>query len=125
MYLPDKKGKFGEFGGRFVPETLIPALEELEKGYREITRSKEFQKKLNYYLSEYAGRPTPLYFARNFSDYVGCKVYLKREDLAFTGAHKINNTLGQVLLAKELGKKRRRGRKGNSWGDEDTITMGS
>ena len=106
MYLPDKKGKFGEFGGKFAPETLIPPLEELERGYKEITKSKKFQKELNYYLSEYAGRPTPLYFARNFSDYVGCKVYLKREDLAFTGAHKINNTIGQVLLAKMMGKKR-------------------
>ncbi|MCD6407800.1 tryptophan synthase subunit beta [bacterium] len=106
MYLPDKKGKFGEFGGKFAPETLIPPLEELERGYKEIAKSKEFQKELDYYLSEYAGRPTPLYFAKNFSDYVGCKVYLKREDLAFTGAHKINNTIGQVLLAKMMGKKR-------------------
>jgi len=93
MYLPDKKGKFGEFGGRFAPETLIPPLENLEKEYKQL-------------LSDYAGRPTPLYFAKNLSEFLGFKVYLKREDLAHTGAHKINNTLGQVLLAKKTGKKR-------------------
>lgn len=104
--LPDRKGKFGIFGGRFAPETLIGVLEELEKGYRKISKTKEFKEKLNYLLREYAGRPTPLYFAENLSKYLGFKVYLKREDLAFTGAHKINNTIGQVLLAKMMGKKR-------------------
>ncbi|MCM8772016.1 MAG: tryptophan synthase subunit beta [Candidatus Omnitrophica bacterium] len=104
--FPDKKGKFGIFGGRFVPETLIAPLEELEKGYKEIVKTKEFKEKLNNLLKEYAGRPTPLYFAENLSKYLGFKVYLKREDLAFTGAHKINNTIGQVLLAKMMGKKR-------------------
>jgi len=106
MYLPDKKGKFGEFGGRFAPETLIPPLENLEKEYKEIYRNKEFRKELSQLLSDYAGRPTPLYFAENLSKFLGFKIYLKREDLAHTGAHKINNTLGQVLLAKKTGKKR-------------------
>lgn len=104
--LPDKKGYFADFGGKFVPETLIYALEELENAYREIGKSEEFKKELNYLLSHYAGRPTPLYYARNLSRYLGFKVYLKREDLAHTGAHKINNTLGQVLLAKKMGKTR-------------------
>ena len=106
MYLPDKKGKFGEFGGRFAPETLIPPLENLEKEYKEIYKDKKFQVELSHLLSDYAGRPTPLYFAENLSKFLGFKIYLKREDLAHTGAHKINNTLGQVLLAKKTGKKR-------------------
>jgi len=106
MYLPDKKGKFGEFGGRFAPETLIPPLENLEKEYKNLYRDKKFQNELSQLLSDYAGRPTPLYFAKNLSEFLGFKVYLKREDLAHTGAHKINNTLGQVLLAKKTGKKR-------------------
>ncbi|MCM8762252.1 MAG: tryptophan synthase subunit beta [Candidatus Omnitrophica bacterium] len=106
MKLPDRYGKYGVFGGRFAPETLIPALEELERGYKSISKDKSFREELSYLLSEYAGRPTPLYLAENFSKVIGCKVYLKREDLAFTGAHKINNTLGQVLLAKKMGKKR-------------------
>ncbi|MDP8233234.1 MAG: tryptophan synthase subunit beta [Candidatus Saelkia tenebricola] len=105
MY-PDKKGYFLNFGGKFVPETLIVAINELETSYAYFKKSKEFRNKLNYYLKEYAGRPTPLYFAENFSKYLGFKIYLKREDLAHTGAHKINNTLGQVLMAKMMGKKR-------------------
>lgn len=104
--LPNKKGKFGIFGGKFAPETLIEPLEQLEKAYKKISKTKEFKEKLNYLLKDYAGRPTPLYYAENFSKFLGFKVYLKREDLAFTGAHKINNTLGQVLLAKMMGKKR-------------------
>ncbi|MCM8832622.1 MAG: tryptophan synthase subunit beta [Candidatus Omnitrophica bacterium] len=104
--LPDRKGKFGIFGGKFAPETLIEPLEQLEIAYKKISKTKEFKEKLNYLLKEYAGRPTPLYFAENFSKFLGFKVYLKREDLAFTGAHKINNTLGQVLLAKMMGKTR-------------------
>jgi len=104
--FPDNKGYFSGFGGKFVPETLISALDELEKAYNHIARSKEFNKELNYLLSHYAGRPTPLYFANNLSQYLGFKIYLKREDLAHTGAHKINNTLGQVLLAKKMGKTR-------------------
>jgi len=105
--LPDKRGHFGEFGGRFVPETLMPALQELEEVYRQAKRDREFQRELDFYLSRYAGRPTPLYFAKRLTDYLGgAKVYLKREDLAHTGSHKINNTLGQVLLAKKMGKER-------------------
>ena len=107
MKLPDKNGRFGEFGGRFVPETVIPALLELEKAYLSAKKDKKFQKELNYYLREYAGRPSPLYFAERLTKTIGgAKIYLKREDLLHTGAHKINNTLGQVLLARKMGKKR-------------------
>jgi len=105
--LPDKTGHFGSFGGRFVPETLIYALDELEKEYFAAKKDKRFHKELFGYLSEYAGRPTPLYLAKNLSKYIGInKIYLKREDLLHTGAHKINNTLGQAILAKKMGKKR-------------------
>ncbi len=105
--IPDKTGHFGCFGGRFVPETLIYALDELEKEYLLAKKDKIFRRELAGYLSEYAGRPTPLYLAHNLSRYVGIKkIYLKREDLLHTGAHKINNTLGQVILAKRMGKKR-------------------
>lgn len=105
--LPDKKGYFGKYGGRFVPETLIPALIELERAYDKSRKDRAFQKELSYLQRTYTGRPTPLYFARRFSEYLGgAKVYLKREDLAHTGAHKINNALGQALLAREMGKKR-------------------
>lgn len=105
--LPDRRGYFGEFGGRFVPETLMFALEELEKEYNKAKKDKKFQGELNYYLQEYAGRPTPLYFARNLTKFLrGAKVYLKREDLLHTGAHKINNTLGQALLTLRMKKKR-------------------
>ncbi len=105
--LPDKTGHFNGFGGRFVPETLIYALDELEKEYKKARRDKKFIQEFNYYLKEYAGRPTPLYLAANLSKYLGInKVYLKREDLLHTGAHKINNTLGQVLLALRMKKTR-------------------
>jgi tryptophan synthase beta chain len=105
--LPDKNGYFGIFGGKYVPETLMPALAELEAIYRQVKNSAAFKKELAYYLTEYAGRPTPLYFARNLTSlYGGAKIYLKREDLAHTGAHKINNTIGQALLAVRMGKKR-------------------
>ncbi len=105
--LPDLNGYFGEFGGRFVPETLMKALIELAHAYREIKRDREFKKEIVYYLREYAGKPTPLYFAKNLSALArGARIYLKREDLLHTGAHKINNTIGQVLLAKKMGKKR-------------------
>ncbi len=101
------KGKFGRFGGRFVPETLIPALEELEKAYPKFRKDRKFKQELDYYLKEYAGRPTPLYFASNLTKAVGgAKIYLKREDLLHGGAHKINNTIGQALLAKKMGKER-------------------
>ena len=98
--------KFGPFGGTFVPETLMSALEELEESYLKLKDSKPFKDELNDLLKNYAGRPTPLYFAKNLSRKYGCKIYLKREDLLHTGAHKINNTLGQGLLAKHMGKTR-------------------
>jgi len=102
-----KNGKFGEFGGRFIPETLVPAVEELEQAYLKFKDDKDFRQELDYYLREYAGRPTPLYLAKNLSEFVGgAKIYLKREDLLHGGAHKINNTLGQGLLAKRMKKKR-------------------
>jgi len=102
-----KGGRFGEFGGRYIPETLVPAVEELEAAYLKFKNDKEFNKELDYYLREYAGRPTPLYFAKNLTEKIGgAKIYLKREDLLHGGAHKINNTLGQALLAKKMKKKR-------------------
>ncbi len=101
------KGKFGKFGGRFVPETLIPALEELERVYLKFRNDRKFKQELEYYRKEYAGRPTPLYFARNLTKAVGgARIYLKREDLLHGSAHKMNNTLGQALLAKKMGKER-------------------
>lgn len=103
---PDKNGYYGEFGGAFVPEMLYPNVEELQHNYIEIIESEEFKKELNDLLKDYVGRATPLYFAKNLSEKYGTNVYLKREDLNHTGAHKINNALGQVLLAKKLGKKR-------------------
>ena len=102
------KGKFGPYGGQFVPETLMPALFELERKYTELMGDLQFQAQLTHLLRSYAGRPTPLHFARRLSKQLGrgIRVYLKREDLAHTGAHKINNTLGQGLLAQAMGKKR-------------------
>jgi tryptophan synthase beta chain len=100
-------GKFGKYGGRFVPEVLMAAISELEDAYAQAKQDPNFNKALAYYLSEYAGRPTPLYYAENLTRKLGgAKIYLKREDLAHGGAHKINNTLGQALLAKRMGKKR-------------------
>jgi tryptophan synthase beta chain len=100
-------GKYGKYGGRFVPETLMAAINELEEAYKQAKEDSGFKKELEYYLSEYAGRPTPLYYAENLTKRIGgAKIYLKREDLAHGGAHKINNTLGQALLAKRMGKKR-------------------
>ena len=104
--LPDARGRFGPYGGRFVPETLMAALEELERAYLEAKSDPAFGAELEMYLRDYAGRPTPLYLAKRLSEKIGAKVYLKREDLCHTGAHKINNTLGQLLLAKRMGKKR-------------------
>ncbi|NNM36442.1 MAG: tryptophan synthase subunit beta [Nitrosopumilus sp.] len=102
-----KNGKFGEFGGKYIPETLVPAIEELEENYLKFKNNKKFKKELDYYLKIYAGRPTPLYYAKNLSEKIGgAKIYLKREDLLHGGAHKINNTLGQALLAKKMNKKR-------------------
>ncbi len=105
--LPDEKGRFGRFGGQFVPETLMSALEELEEAYRAAQADEDFEAELQSLGRDYAGRPTPLYFAENLTrELGGARVYLKREDLAHTGAHKINNALGQGLLAKRMGKQR-------------------
>lgn len=105
--LLDEHGHFGEFGGQFVPETLMTALAELEKAYDQYKNDPDFLKELDYYLKEYAGRPTPLYFAERLTvHFGGAKIYLKREDLCHTGAHKINNTIGQILLARRMGKSR-------------------
>jgi tryptophan synthase beta chain len=105
--LPDKHGHFGQFGGRFVPETLMPALLDLEEAYGRIRRDPDFKKELAGLLKDYVGRPSPLYFARHLTEVLGGpKIYLKREDLNHTGAHKINNTMGQGLLAQRMGKKR-------------------
>jgi len=101
------KGKYGKYGGRYVPETLIATLDELEAAYLELRKDTSFQRQLTDHLRHYVGRPTPLYYAANLSRRSGgAKIYLKREDLAHGGAHKINNTVGQALLAKRLGKKR-------------------
>jgi tryptophan synthase beta chain len=107
LNLPDERGYFDGFGGKFVPETLMYALEQLEKEYKKAKNDPEFQRKLDYYLREYVGRPTPLTYAERLTKYVGgAKIYLKREDLNHTGAHKINNTVGQALLTLRMGKKR-------------------
>jgi tryptophan synthase beta chain len=104
--LPDAGGHFGKFGGIFVPETLMTPLIEVADEYEKARKDKEFQQELSYYLREYAGRPTPLTFCRRMSETFGAKIYLKREDLAHTGSHKINNCLGQGLLAKRMGRKK-------------------
>jgi len=107
MKMPDKKGHFGQFGGRYVPETLMPALLELEQAYAHYSRDREFRQEYEYYLRQYVGRPNPLYFAEKLTRKLGgARIYLKREDLNHTGAHKVNNTIGQGLLAKRMGKKR-------------------
>lgn len=105
--LPDRRGHFGMFGGRYVAETLMPALIELERAYRRIAKDALFRRELRHYLHEYAGRETPLYFAARLTEKLGgAKIYLKREDLCHTGSHKINNALGQALLARHMGKER-------------------
>ena len=105
--VPDRRGHFGPFGGRYVAETLMPAIMELERAYAAARRDRAFQKEFRRYLREYAGRETPLYFAERLTrELGGAKIYLKREDLCHTGAHKINNTIGQILLARRMGKKR-------------------
>ena len=105
--FPNSRGYFGLYGGRYVPETLVAALDELEAAYQEAKVDPSFQRELDGLLADYVGRPTPLYFARNLSNSChGAKIYLKREDLAHSGAHKINNTLGQALLARRMGKQR-------------------
>ncbi|PLX96806.1 MAG: tryptophan synthase subunit beta [Desulfuromonas sp.] len=108
MYdYPDSKGHFGAFGGRYVAETLMPALLELETAYKEALADPSFMQQVDYYLKHYVGRPSPLYFAERITaELGGAKIYLKREDLNHTGAHKVNNTVGQILLAKRMGKKK-------------------
>src|SRR5205809_2299300 len=107
METVTQKGRFGKYGGRYVPETLIPALDELEQQYDRCRQDHLFQEELAYYLRRYCGRPTPLYLAARLTERLGgARIYLKREDLAHTGAHKINNALGQGLLVKRMGKKR-------------------
>ena len=104
---PDERGHFGEYGGRYVAETLMPALLELEQVYADASRDPEFQREFKYYLKHYVGRPSPLYFAERLTrELGGAKIYLKREDLNHTGAHKVNNTVGQILLARRMGKKK-------------------
>ena len=105
--MPDARGHFGPYGGRFVPETLMHPLQELEKEYRRAQKDPEFKREFEYYLREFCGRPTPLYFAERLTKELGgAKIYLKREDLLHTGAHKINNAIGQILLARRMGKTR-------------------
>ena len=107
MRAPDPQGHFGVYGGRYVPETLMPALQQLEQAYLVAKKDRRFRAELDYYLREYAGRPTPLYFASQLTKRLrGAQIYLKREDLCHTGAHKINNTIGQALLARRMGKQR-------------------
>ncbi|RJQ25306.1 MAG: pyridoxal-phosphate dependent enzyme, partial [Peptococcaceae bacterium] len=105
--LPDRRGYFGPYGGRYVPETLMPALEELTEAYERVRDDADFQRELDYYLRHYVGRPSPLYFAEGLTRHCGgAAIYLKREDLNHTGAHKINNTVGQMLLARRMDKRR-------------------
>jgi tryptophan synthase beta chain len=105
--MPDARGHFGRFGGQFVPETLMPALEELTAAYEQARRDASFDEEFQYYLKQYVGRPSPLYFAERLTRHLGgARIYLKREDLNHTGAHKINNTIGQALLARRMGKQR-------------------
>lgn len=105
--FPDEHGRYGPYGGKFVPETLMPALDEVEEAYRAMQQDPAFQEELLRYQQTFIGRPTPLYLAERLSKHLGGpRIYLKREDLAHTGAHKINNALGQALLAKRMGKTR-------------------
>lgn len=106
LVYPNEKGYYGRYGGRFVPETLIPALDKIEQAYRQLSIDPEFQEELDYYLKNYVGRESPLYLCERLSRDLGARIYLKREDLNHTGSHKINNTLGQALLAKRMGKER-------------------
>ena len=105
-YQVDEKGFYGDFGGAYIPEMLYPNVEELRKNYIQISSSEEFQKEFDYLLKAYVGRPTPLYYAERLSEKYETKIYLKREDLCHTGAHNVNNTIGQILMAKRLGKNR-------------------
>jgi tryptophan synthase beta chain len=104
---PDERGHFGNFGGRFVAETLMPLILDLEKAYAAAKADPAFQAEMNGYLKDYVGRPSPLYFAERLTDHLGgAKIYLKREELNHTGSHKVNNVLGQIMVARRMGKKR-------------------
>ena len=105
-YFADEKGFYGEFGGAYVPEILYKCVHDLQEAYLPIIESEEFKAEYHALLKDYVGRPSPLYYAKRMSEKYGCQLYLKREDLNHTGAHKINNTIGQILLAKKMGKKR-------------------
>ena len=105
-YFVDERGFYGEFGGAYVPEILYKCVHDLQEAYLPIIESEEFKKAFHALLKDYVGRPSPLYFAKRMSERYGCQLYLKREDLNHTGAHKINNTIGQILLAKQMGKTR-------------------
>ena len=102
-YQADERGYYGEFGGAFIPEMLYPNTEELRQNYLRIMEEPEFQEEFRHLLRDYVGRPTPLYFAKRLSEKFKARIYLKREDLCHTGAHKVNNTIGQILMAKTLG----------------------
>jgi tryptophan synthase beta chain len=122
--FPDKRGRFGQFGGRYVAETLMPALAELELEYHAARRDPAFRAELERYSREYVGRPTPLHFAANLTAKLGgAKIYLKREDVCHTGAHKVNNTLGQALLAVRMGKARMTAETGAGQHGVATATM--
>ena len=105
-YQVDKNGYYGEFGGAYIPEILHQCVEKLQNTYLEVLESESFKQEFNLLLRDYVGRPSPLYLAKRLSEKYGCKIYLKREDLNHTGAHKINNTIGQILLARRMGKTR-------------------
>ena len=105
-YQPDQDGYYGEYGGSYVPEILYKTVENLKEAYLPIIESEEFKQEFHLLLRDYVGRPSPLYYARRMSERYGCQLYLKREDLNHTGAHKINNSLGQILIAKKMGKTR-------------------
>ena len=105
-FLVDKEGYYGEFGGAYVPEILHKCVEELQNTYLKVLQSEDFKREYDQLLRDYVGRPSPLYLAHRLSEKYGCRIYLKREDLNHTGAHKINNSIGQVLLARRMGKRR-------------------
>lgn len=105
-FQPDERGFYGPYGGAYIPEMLIPNIENLKENYLRIMNSESFRKDFKTLLEDYAGRPSPLYHADRLSDHYGCNIWLKREDLNHTGSHKVNNTIGQILLANEMGKKR-------------------
>ena len=105
-YQVDEKGYYGRFGGAYIPEILHKCVEDLQRSYLRVLESESFREEYRTLLRDYAGRPSPLYFARRLSERYGCRIYLKREDLNHTGAHKINNTVGQILIARRMGKTR-------------------